>query len=69
MLNMNIMKCQNHNEIFHSQSLQKDQSNKSVPAVIVVVTEKISENEESCDDNSLPHNQFQTDSGIFVNIV
>ena len=68
MLNMNIMKCQNLNETPNSKSLQDKRSNISIPAVILVVTEKISENEENCGDNSLPQKQFKTDSGIFRNI-
>ena len=65
MLNMNIMKCQNLDEIFNSESLQNKHSNKSIPAVIVVVTEKNSEKEENCDDNSVHQKQVSTDSGIF----
>ena len=66
---MNIMKCQNLNETSRSESLQNKRSNKSITTVIVVVTEKISENEENCGDDSLPQKQFKTDSGIFVDIL
>ena len=65
MLNMNIVKCQNLNDRFHSESLQNNHSNKSIPAVIVVVTEKNSKKEENCDNNFVHQKQFKTDSGIF----
>ena len=69
MLNMNIVKLQNLNDTFYSESLQKNHSNKSIPAVIVVVTEKISEYEENCDDDTLRQKKFNTGSGTSVHVV